>query len=138
MAVLTRTRKFEKAPIKSARAKRQRFPWYFEMDSSILFMVGVALLALTCLLYLLQTSRVSLLGYEIQNVQAQQDEQTRISHNLQYELDSRESLSSVRSYATKKLKMHPVTGDYEYVTVNLTAKEIEALQSRQHSRSEGS
>ncbi|MEJ7652427.1 MAG: hypothetical protein WKH64_03260 [Chloroflexia bacterium] len=49
----------------AARAGRRRYPHYFEMDSPTLFMVGAAILALTCLLYLVQSSRVTMLGYQV-------------------------------------------------------------------------
>jgi cell division protein FtsL len=127
MAVLTRTPKFEVSPIRAARMRRRRFPWYFEMDSATLFMAGVTLLALTSLLYLLQTSRVSVLGYEIQQTQLQQTEAGRLTENLRYEIQKRESLPAVEEYARTKLKMRPVS-EYEYVRVPVKPGELRGAQ----------
>ncbi len=127
MAVIARPRRIERNPVRAARERRQRFPWYFEMDSAVLFMAGVALLCLTCLLYLLQTSRVAVLGYEIQSVQSQQAEARRQMENLKYEIDRRQSLPAVEQYARTKLHMRPITNDYEYVPMELTKQEIQQL-----------
>ncbi|MBA2363853.1 MAG: hypothetical protein H0V86_10015 [Chloroflexia bacterium] len=128
MAVLTRTRtpKFQSSPIRTARTQRERFPWYFEMNSATLFMVGVTLLSLTCLLYLLQTSRVAVLGYEIQQVQIQQTAAKREAENLMYERDGRESLPTIEKYARLRLKMQRVER-YTYVRVPVRPGELRAL-----------
>ncbi len=127
MALLTRASRFESTPIRAAQARRQRFPWYFEMDSATLFMAGVTLLGLTCLLYLLQTSRVSVLGYEIQQVQLRQNEAARMSENLSYQIQSKESLAAVEQHARKKLKMQPVK-EYEYLQVRVKPVELRASE----------
>ena len=108
MAVWTRPRRFESSPIRTAQVRRQRFPWYFEMDSATLFMVGVTLLALTCLLYLLQTSRVATLGYQIQQTQLGQAEGRRTEEELRHEIDLKESLPAVEQHARTRLKMTQV------------------------------
>lgn len=134
MAVMTRAPKFESSPIRAARARRQRFPWYFEMDSATLFMAGVTLLGLTCLLYLLQTSRVSVLGYEIQQVQLRQNEAERMSENLSYQIQQKESLPAVEAHARKKLKMQPVE-KYQYVRVPVKPNELRGTsRSREEDR----
>ena len=125
MAVLTRTRspRFQSSPIRTARTQRERFPWYFEMNSATLFMVGVTLLSLTCLLYLLQTSRVAVLGYEIQQVHLEQAAAKREAENLKYERDSRESLPTIETYARLRLKMQRVE-QYRYVRVPVRPGEL--------------
>ncbi len=125
MAVLTRTRspRFQSSPIRTARTQRERFPWYFEMNSATLFMVGVTLLSLTCLLYLLQTSRVAVLGYEIQQVHLEQAAAKREAENLMYERDSRESLPTIETYARLRLKMQRVE-QYRYVRVPVRPGEL--------------
>ena len=125
MAVLTRTPKFQSSPIRAARTQRERFPWYFEMSSATLFMVGVTLLSLTCLLYLLQTSRVAVLGYEIQQVQIQQEAAKREAENLMYERDNLESLPTIEKYARLRLEMRRVE-DYTYVRVPVQPAELRA------------
>ncbi len=127
MAVLTRTTRFDARPIRAARERRERFPWYFEMDSATLFMVGVTLLALTCLLYLLQTSRVAVLGYQIQQVQTQRVEEERRTGNLEYEIGVREGLPAVEEYARKELKMRPAE-NYRYMRVRVRPGELRAAE----------
>ncbi|MDP9383091.1 MAG: hypothetical protein M3Q29_23715 [Chloroflexota bacterium] len=123
MAVLTRAPRFESSPIQAARRRRQRLPWYFEMDSATLFMAGVTLLGLTCLLYLLQTSRVSVLGYEIQQTQIEQKQAARTTENLRYQIEQRESLPAVEQYARTRLKMSPVK-EYKYIRVPVNPDEL--------------
>ncbi len=125
MAVMTRNTRFQPAPIQAARLRRRKFPWYFEMDSAALFMAGVTLLSLTCLLYLLQTSRVAVLGYEIQEVQAQQVQAEREAENLSYQVNALESLPVIEAHARKKLGMKPVA-EYEYVRMNVSPAELRA------------
>lgn len=130
MAVLTRTRRLEHAPIRAARVRRRRFPWYFEMDSAVLFMVGVSLLALTCLLYLIQTSRVAVLGYEIQHVQMQQAAADREADVLRNEIARKESLPAVELYARTKLGMKPVER-FTYVRVKVAPQELSPVVQKQ-------
>lgn len=123
MAILTRPRKFEGSPIRAAQERRQRFPWYFEMDSATLFMAGVTLLALTCLLYLLQTSRVATLGYEIQQAQLGQTEGRRTEEQLRHDIGAKESLPVVELHARTRLKMQPVK-EYEYMKIRVKPGEL--------------
>ena len=124
MAVMTRTPRFEPAPIRAARARHRKFPWYFEMDAPTLFMAGVTLLALTCLLYLLQTSRVAVLGYQIQQAQVRQVREGRLTDQLRYAIGERESLPAVKKYARERLKMRPVER-YEYVKVPVAPEDLQ-------------
>lgn len=130
MAVLTRPRRIERAPIRAARVRRRRFPWYFEMDSAVLFMAGVSLLALTCLLYLIQTSRVAVLGYEIQYVQMQQAAAVRDADALRNAIARKESLPAVETYARTKLGMKPVE-KFTYVRVKVAPRELTPSGSTQ-------
>ena len=125
MAMLTRAPRFESSPIQAARDRRQRFPWYFEMDSAGLFIAGVVLLGLACLLYLLQTGRVAVLGYEIQQTQLRYAAAEREMETLEYEIATRESLSAVEKHAREKLRMRPVE-KYEYVRVPVAPGELRA------------
>lgn len=130
MAVATRPGRFERNPIRAARERRARFPWYFEMDSATLFMAGVTLLCLTCLLYLLQTGRVSVLGYEIQQVQLRRTEALREADTLQDEIQRLQSLDTVERYARTRLKMVPVE-EYEYVRATVRPEELRAAGSHE-------
>jgi hypothetical protein len=124
MAVITRgASRFERSPIRAARARRRRFPWYFELDSPTLFMIGVTLLSLTCLLYLLQTSRVATLGYEIQEAQQGQRSAARAADNLRYEIAARESLIAVERHALTRLHMERVE-EYEHLPARVTPEEL--------------
>ena len=124
MAVITRAPRFEQRPVQAARARRRKFPWYFEMDSATLFMAGVTLLSLTCLLYLLQTSRVAVLGYEIQQAQIERARETRRADELRYAISRRESLPAVEKYARTKLGMRPVQR-YEYIKARISPTDLQ-------------
>lgn len=126
MALWTRTAGFEENPVRAARARRQRFPWYFEMDSATLFMVGVTMLALICLLYLLQTSRVATLGYEIQQTQLKQEQAAREADSLRHQIAVKESLGAVESHARTRLKMRPVR-EWEYMPAPVNRNELRVL-----------
>ncbi|ACZ42521.1 hypothetical protein Tter_1615 [Thermobaculum terrenum ATCC BAA-798] len=126
MAVISsRSRTFNPRPITAAKVKRRRFPMYFEMDSASMFIGGVTLLALTCLLYLVQTTRVSVLGYQIQQVQAQQAEAQRETDNLIYQISLKQSLPEIERYAREKLKMRPIR-EYKYLPVNVRPEDLKS------------
>ncbi len=98
------------------------------MDSPTLFMVGAAILALTCLLYLVQSSRVTMLGYQVQDVQNQQVEVARRAGALEYEIGLKEDLAGVERHAREKLQMHR-TEEYVYLRVRVSPADLRAAES---------
>jgi cell division protein FtsL len=78
-------------------------------------MVAIAAIALTVIgiLYLIQTSEVAQLGYEMSRLQAQRDALTLEIAELEYERARYESLQTVEQFAIARLGMTPLT-NYEF------------------------
>jgi cell division protein FtsL len=94
---------------------------YFVMNGAT--MVSIAAIALTVigLLYLIQTSQVAQLGYDMSRLQSQRDTMTLEMSELEYELARYESLQTVEEVAVSQLGMAPMT-NYEFVQIQAPAE----------------
>jgi cell division protein FtsL len=74
-------------------------------------MVAVAAIALTVIgiLYLIQTSEVAQLGYDMSRLQEQRNTLTMETSELEYELARYESLQTVEEVAVTRLGMSSMT-----------------------------
>jgi cell division protein FtsL len=101
---------------------------YFVMNGAT--MVAIAAIALTVIgiLYLIQTSEVAQLGYDMSRLQTQRDSLTLEISELEYEIARYESIQTIEEYATSRLGMAPMT-NYEFIELqepsqrNLTVPE---------------
>jgi cell division protein FtsL len=86
-------------------------------------MVAIAAIALTVIgiLYLIQTSEVAQLGYDMSRLQSQRDSMTLEISELEYELARYESLQTIEEYAVTRLGMAPMT-NYEFIEVQAPAQ----------------
>jgi cell division protein FtsL len=130
MSTLThRNRAVERRPARRAAPATSagRRP-YFVMNGAT--MVAIAAIALTVIgiLYLIQTSEVAQLGYDMSRLQTQRDSLTLEISELEYEIARYESLQTIEEYATTRLGMAPMT-NFEFVELqepsqrNLTVPE---------------
>lgn len=94
---------------------------YFEINGAT--MVAIAAIALTVIgiLYLIQTSEVAQLGYDMSRLQTQRDEITLEISELEYELARYESLQTVEEVATTQLGMTPMS-NYEFIRIQEPAE----------------
>jgi cell division protein FtsL len=110
---------------KSARRSRStaaapRRP-YFVLNGAT--MVAIAAIALTVIgiLYLIQTSEVAQLGYDMSRLQAQRESMTLEISELEYELARYESLQTVEEVAVTQLGMTPMN-NYEFIEIQEPAQ----------------
>lgn len=94
---------------------------YIDMNGAT--MVSIAAIALTVigLLYLIQTSQVAQLGYDMSRLQSREDALALEISELQYEVARYESLHTVEEMAEQRLGMVPMT-NYEFIDVQEPAQ----------------
>ncbi len=102
------------------QAPGQRRP-YLVMNGAT--MVAIAAIALTVIgiLYLIQTSEVAQLGYDLSRLQTQRDALTLEISELEYELARYESLQTVEEVALTRLGMTPMS-NYEFIEIQEPAQ----------------
>ncbi|TVR75100.1 MAG: hypothetical protein EA415_04535 [Sphaerobacteraceae bacterium] len=83
-------------------------------------MVAIAAIALTLIgiLYLVQTSQVAQLGYDLSRLQTQRDAATLEISELEYEIARYESLQTVEEVATSQLGMTPLS-NYAFIDLRM-------------------
>ncbi len=86
-------------------------------------MVAIAAIALTVIgiLYLIQTSEVAQLGYDLSRLQSQRDTVTMEISELEYEVARYESLQTVEEVAVTQLGMTPMS-NYEFIEIQQPAE----------------
>ena len=86
-------------------------------------MVAIAAIALTVIgiLYLIQTSEVAQLGYDLSRLQSQRDAITMEMSELEYEVARYESLHTVEEVAVTQLGMTPMS-NYEFIEIQQPAE----------------
>jgi cell division protein FtsL len=91
-------------------------------------MVAIAAIALTVIgiLYLIQTSEVAQLGYDMSRLQTQRDSLTLEISELEYELARYESLQTVEQIAVTQLGMTPMS-NYVFIEIQPPAQRNLAL-----------
>ena len=104
-------------PVEAVRARRLSLRSYLELDPAIRFLIALALVAAISLLYLVQTSTVTDLNYNVQRLQIEHSRLLRTNQQLQLEIARAQSLARIRDVAVNKLGMVPVGDQYTYVGV---------------------
>jgi cell division protein FtsL len=119
----------------TAAAPANRRP-YFVMNGAT--MVAVAAIALTVIgiLYLIQTSEVAQLGYDMSRLQEQRNTLTMETSELEYELARYESLQTVEEVAVTRLGMTPMT-NYEFLDLDAPAQRNLVIPEQASSESPG-
>lgn len=104
----------------AARTGSRRQPYLIINGAT---MVAIAAIALTVIgiLYLIQTSEVAQLGYDLSRLQAQRDDITMELSELEYEVARYESLQTVEEVAVTELGMTPMS-NYEYIEIQQPAE----------------
>jgi hypothetical protein len=106
----------------SARARRARIvrPAAPPLNTAALFTIVVLTIATVGLLYLIQTSQVAGLGYEVSRLERQRTEKALENQQLGYDIARLQALPQVEQVALRQLGMQPM-GDYLFLTVPLPA-----------------
>lgn len=94
---------------------------YFVMNGATLVAVAAIALTVIGILYLIQTSEVAQLGYDMSRLQAQRDTMTLEISELEYELARYQSLQTVEEVAETQLGMTPMT-NYEFMNIQEPAQ----------------
>jgi cell division protein FtsL len=86
-------------------------------------MVAIAAIALTVIgiLYLIQTSEVAQLGYDLSRLQSQKDSMTLEVSELEYDVARYEALQTVEEVAVTQLGMTPMS-NYEFIEIQAPAE----------------
>jgi len=107
----------EVKPVEAVRARRLTLTSYLQLDPAIRFVIALALVAAISLFYLVQTSNVTELNYQVQNLQIEHTQLVRDHQTLQLAIARAQSLAHIRDVAVNKLHMVPVGDQYVYVGV---------------------
>lgn len=114
-----------RAPLTTARPRR--------MNNAVMFVLIVLTTSIVGLLYLVQTSHVAGLGYEVSRLERQRMDAALENQRLTYEIARRQSLPEVERMARGELDMEPM-GTHIYLTVPAPANEQLELPSPQEGR----
>ncbi len=104
-------------PAEAARARRLTVTTYLQLDPAIRFVIALALVAAISLFYLVQTSNVTELNYQVQNLEIKKTQLLRDRQELQLAIAHAQALAHIRDVAVNKLHMVPVGDQYVYVGV---------------------
>ncbi|MER3404371.1 MAG: hypothetical protein C4289_03715 [Chloroflexota bacterium] len=95
-------------PVQAAKARRARYPFFFEMGPISLILVATLALALTGLLYATKAGRVATSGYYIRQLEQQRDALQREREQLLLRAAELQNLSRIEREA-RRLGMVPAT-----------------------------
>ncbi|HMA34977.1 MAG TPA: hypothetical protein VKY74_10920 [Chloroflexia bacterium] len=104
-------------PVSDVRERRAKLDAYLELDPAIRFVIALGLVAAISLLYLVQTSSVTELNYEVQQ---QVVEHTKLVHerqDLQIQIAHAQALPAIEQAARTRLQMVPVGDNFRYLPV---------------------
>lgn len=103
------------------------------LNNPLMFVVIVLTISIVGLLYLVQTSHVASLGYDVSRLERQRMEVALENQRLTYEIARRQSLPAIEKIALDDLEMQPM-GEHIYLTVPAPATEQLQLPSPQEGR----
>jgi cell division protein FtsB len=106
-----RTRRKKKTARMSGAPRR-----YFEINGAIMVSIAAVALSIIGMLYLIQTSQVASLGYELSRMQERRQALALEISELKYELARYESLDTIDGMARGRLGMTPIT-NYEFTSI---------------------
>jgi|DewCreStandDraft_5_1066085.scaffolds.fasta_scaffold00030_12 cell division protein FtsL len=93
-------------PVQAAKARRARYPFFFEMGPITLLLVATLTLTLTALLYATKAGRVATSGYYIRQLEQQRDALQREREQLLLRAAELQNLSRIEREA-RRLGMVP-------------------------------
>lgn len=99
-----------------ARPAKQR-----RLSGALVFALCAALIAAVGMLYLMQTSHVASLGYELSRLQAEQSRESLTNQQLAAEIAELQSLDRAESTARNALGMQPME-EFAYLNVSVPAE----------------
>jgi cell division protein FtsL len=94
---------------------------YIVLNGATLVAIAAVALTVIGILYLIQTSEVAQLGYDMSRLQTQRETLTLEISELEYELARYESLQTVEQVAVTQLGMTPMT-NYEFIEIQEPAQ----------------
>lgn len=103
------------------------------LNNALMFVLIVLTVSVVGLLYLIQTSHVARLGYDVSRLERERMEVALENQRLTYELARLQSLPAVEQMARDQLEMQPVD-EHVYLTVPAPATEQLALPSPEEGR----
>jgi hypothetical protein len=104
-------------PVEAVRARRLSLATYLQLDPAIRFVIALGLVTAISLLYLVQTSTVTELNYDVQRLQVTHTQLLRDRQRLQLDIAAAQALPGIRDTAVHKLHMVPVGDQYNYLGV---------------------
>jgi len=104
-------------PVADARARRVRLEAYLALDPAIRFLIALALVAAISLLYLIQTSTVTQLNYEVQAAAVEHTQLVRDQQAFELQIAEAQSLPRIEQIARTKLQMVPMGDQFRYLNV---------------------
>jgi cell division protein FtsL len=87
------------------------------INSALLFVIVVMTITMVGLLYLVQTSHVAGLGYEVSRLERERNDKSLETQRLTYEIAQKQALPQIERVALQDLRMQPM-GDHIYLTVH--------------------
>jgi cell division protein FtsL len=103
------------------------------INSALLFVIVVMTISMVGLLYLVQTSHVAGLGYEVSRLERERNEKSLENQRLTYEIAQKQALPQIEQVALQDLRMQPM-GDHIYLTVHAPAAAELATPTREEGR----
>jgi len=118
MTVATR---HERRPAARQDVVRARPVRHKRINGAIVFAICAALIAVVGMLYLMQTSHIASLGYELSRLQAEQGRESVVNQRLAAEVAELQSLDRAERTARNVLGMQPMAS-YVYLDVEQPAQ----------------
>lgn len=94
---------------------------YFVINGATMVVIAAIALTVIGILYLIQTSQVAQLGYDLSRLQTQRDTMTLEIAELEYEVARFESLQTVENVAVDRLGMTPMSS-YAFIDLREPAQ----------------
>ena len=108
--------------VATPRADRRERRRYLRLNGASMVMIATIALSIIGILYLVQTSQVAQLGYQLSRLQKQHDELALENARIGYEIARYESIEKVQQVAIERLGMTPLK-QYRFLTVQRPAQE---------------
>ena len=104
-------------PPAAESGRRLSLTTYLQLDPAIRFVIALALVTAISLLYLIQTSSVTELNYDLQKAQVDHDQLVHDQQQLQLDIARAQSLTRIADVAQNNLHMVPAGDQYLYLSV---------------------
>jgi cell division protein FtsL len=114
-------------PVEAVRARRLSLRTYLELDPAIRFVIALGLVAAISLLYLVQTSSVTELNYQVQRMEVERTRLLRDRQQLQLDIAHAQALTRIQQVAVDRLHMVPVGDQHTFVAVPPPNPEADGL-----------